>query len=417
MDLIYSAAIKRSDDIHIFTNFSFLKSNEIMRLLWKWVKHIYLEEQLNVLEEIAFTLQGRPRLLASFLHRLIEYNGNISEAFDSYVSDMTTGCNSALENSSPYFFWQHRIGWTIEPIVPSTDSDLQRRQVSDFLVKLCVHFLLGDGTHIPFSDDLNLVSTSLVMVRKSGPKWHACMAEPMVLRAGVNFLASRKKDFLMEYFAKFLFAPLATDNLTPQERGNMMELVIAIRFVQGWWLEDGLRNFLPGWAKIIEIPKPRGVLDCRVESSDINYFLQQLRNPAFPWILLPPVNAGPDLRYSVFSCYIKTTYTANSSSTMFVSAGECRKNVATMDPSKWYQNEPQVQGHISDEVPKQRFIHMRFELPDTAPSMKAEFQSGPSGVKDYQICVSLDSEFARNFFGEYFVDQYKTFILRQCALR
>jgi hypothetical protein len=67
-----------------------------------------------------------------------------------------------------------RIGWTIQPI-ERTDS-FGNRLVSDILIKLCLSFLFGYGSSIVYSPDLDLVSTSLVMVAKKSDEWHATMS-------------------------------------------------------------------------------------------------------------------------------------------------------------------------------------------------------------------------------------------------
>jgi len=315
-----------------------------------------------------------------------------------------------LDNSSPYYFWQQRIGWTIQPI-EKTDS-FGNRLVSDILIKLCLSFLFGYGSIIVYSPDLDLVSTSLVMVAKKSNEWHATMSEPIVLSAGLNYLADANAQILMEYFAERLFSPLGPPNLTPQERGHMMEFVIALRFIQGWWLEPNLKGYLPEWGRTLEIKKPLGVIDCRSKESSVNMFVQQLRDSNFPWVIFPSVNAGPDLRYSIFCCYIKTTSTRNSQSTIYVDADECRKNVGNMNPANWYSSQKSVQEECLPEINNgQKFIHIRFELPDTAPSMKDNFLNEQKG-NDYIICVNLVSPFAQDFFGKSFVKKYREFVSR-----
>ncbi|KAJ3267564.1 hypothetical protein HDU76_011730 [Blyttiomyces sp. JEL0837] len=188
-----------------------------------------------------------------------------------------------------------------------------------------------------------------------------------------------------------------------------MQLIIALRFIQEWWKKPELKKFLPEWVTDLEIPKPRGVLDCRGRQSADNRFLQQLRDPQFPWILLPPVNAGPDLRFSVFSCYVKTTSTASSQSTMYVAAKECNANMETMNRNNWYKSQPSVKSDCLAEAKKQRFVQMRFELPDTAPSKKPKLETYADG-EDYVIYVNLQSDFAKVFFKEKFVNAYNEFV-------
>ena len=239
------------------------------------------------------------------------------------------------------------------------------------------------------------------MVSKISKAWHASMAEPIVLCAGLNYLADSNSDALMDYFAAQLFLPVRVPYATAQERGHVMECVIALRFLQGWWLESNLRKRLPGWVNQLCIPKPLGVMDCRSKDPGVNLFLQQLRNDRFPWIVFPSVNAGPDIRYSVFSCHVKTSWT------IFVDPAECRKNLETMIPGDWYKSQKSAQKGCSSEVSNMKFLHLRFELPYTAPSMKDAFANS---ADEEIICVDLNTEFAADFFGAKFVQKYRDFL-------
>jgi len=407
MELLYSAAGGKEDGIYIFTDFNFLEPSHIFQLLGKWLTVTINDINVRLFQEISLFLQGRPRFFISFLHKFIISN-DIDDCFRSYVRDMTTKYDSALSDSSPYSFWKQRIDWTIQPIEKNTCA-FETRLVSDTLVNLCVSYLFGDGSSIVYSPDLDLVSTCLVMVSKKSDRWHATMAEPIVVCAGLNYLADQEPQILMDYFANQLFSPLGPPYLTPQERGHLMECVIALRFIQGWWLESKLQSYLPKWARHLNIHKPLGVIDCRSKESNVNMFVQQLRNDNFPWVIFPSVNAGPDLRYSIFCCYVKTTSTPNSQSTIYVDVDECKKNIGTMNPRHWYKSQLSVQKECLPEIQNKRFIHMRFELPDTAPSMKDTFSCGTKD-NDYIICVNLDSPFAKDFFGDSFVKKYREFV-------
>lgn len=406
MELLYSAAGGKEDGIYIFTDFNFLEPSHIFKLLGKWLSVTINERNVGLFQEISQTLQGRPRFFISFLHKLIKSN-DIDHCFRSYVNDMTSQ-GSGLSYSSLYCFWNQRIDWTIQPVEKNT-SAFETRLVSDILVKLCISCLFGDGSSIVYYPDLDLVSTNLVMVSKKLDTWHAIMAEPLVFCAGLNYLADQNSQILMDYFANQLFSPFRPPKLTPQERGHVMECVIALRFIQGWWLESKLESYLPKWASELNIDKPRGVIDCRSKEPNVNMFVQQLRNANFPWVIFPSVNAGPDLRYSIFCCYVKTTSTPNSQSTIYVDVDECKKNIETMNPRNWFKSQTSVQNECLPEIKNKRFIHMRFELPDTAPSMKDTFSCGAKD-DDYVICVNLDSPFAQDFFGDSFVKQYRAFV-------
>ena len=134
-----------------------------------------------------------------------------------------------------------------------------------------------------------------------------------------------------------------------------------------------------------------------------------MANPVFPWIIFPDVKAGPDLRYSVFSCYVKTTWTKSSNSTMYVSAEECYENMRTKNTKNWYKSDASIYPKCQELLLNHRFVHMFFELPQAAPSLTGKHESGPDG-SDHIICVTLDSEFGKAFFGDDFVNLYKTYV-------
>ncbi|KAI8831054.1 hypothetical protein BJ741DRAFT_327694 [Chytriomyces cf. hyalinus JEL632] len=415
VDLIYSAAGKKPTDVHIFTNFSYLKPAVILKLCSKWIRKDIIDSQETLFLEISNFLQGRPRFFTSFLHELLN-TSDVREAFQSYCRLVTTRAGSSAEVESAdnkfslYDFWAQRISWSIEPIVNENDP-FSRRLVSNTLLELCVTSLFGNRTRKNIRAEMDLVSTCLVMVQLERDEWQAFMTEPMVLGAGMNFLADQHPHALLEHFASSFFAPVEAPAMSPAERGHHMELIIAIRFLQGWWLEAGLKELLPKWVHKLEIPRPVGFMDCRFKSGDVNIFLRQLQEPDFPWVICPPSNAGPDLRYSVFSCHVKTTSTPRSKSSMFVTATQCKKNIATMDPDNWYKYQDDVRKKclLAVKKNKSRFVHMRFELPDSAPSLKEGFKSG-AVRDDYVICVNLESEFAKLFFGTRFVAAYKEFV-------
>ncbi|KAJ3226072.1 hypothetical protein HDU78_010457 [Chytriomyces hyalinus] len=429
VDLVFPAAGGEKDtDIHLFTDFSYLQPSAIRKLCSRWIQpHIY-ENNQTLFEEISNFLQGRPRFLSSFLLTLFKM-GDVGKAFQWYRHHMTTKAGysvtskhnskkttkveSTVNSISMYGFWAQRIDWTIEPI----SGDLNPFDpvlVSHTLLRLCVASLFGDGGSTLIASDLDLVSTCLVMVNYEAESWYATMAEPMVLVAGMNYLADQNPSALMDYFAARFFAPMNAPNMSAQERGNHMELIIAIRFLQGWWLEADLKAFLPKWVRALDIAKPVGLLDCRSKRGVSNIFLEQLSDDTFPWVTCPPVNAGPDLRYNVFSCHVKTTSTPRSKSTMYVPVGDCLKNIATMNPVNWYSSQTSAYRSCLAEVkkPGRRFVFLRFELPDTAPKLKKKFRSGAVG-NDHVICVNLESEFAKKFFGINFVTAYNKFVQRE----
>ncbi|KAK6091335.1 hypothetical protein MT418_8556 [Batrachochytrium dendrobatidis] len=168
---------------------------------------------------------------------------------------MTTKSGMYSPHSSFYCFWEDRIDRVIESIEKANSCPVKIKSVSEILVKLCISFLFGDGSSMSYSPELDLVQTGLVMVSKVIDGWHARMTEPIVLTAGLNYLADKKTSVLMDYFANQLFSPVKAPNLSRSEWGHMMEYVIALRFIQGWWLQPELREYLPRWAIDLNIKK------------------------------------------------------------------------------------------------------------------------------------------------------------------
>jgi hypothetical protein len=331
--------------------------------------------------------------------------------FDDYILTMITDVNPSNQ-SSIYNFWKTRINLTIEPF-QSSSRNQDFMLVKDKLLELCIAFLFGDGKSIPYCEDLDMVATCLVMVKPSqaGATWDATMAEPIVLYAGLNYLAQHDHQRFMNYFANQLFSPLSAPNPDASARGHIIEFLIALRFRQGWWKEEKLKNHLPDWVNSLDIPEPIGVLDCRNKEPRLKKFVEQLQNLDFPYIVLPSVFSGPDLRYSIFSANIKSTWTLKSKTTIYVAPKEGRKNNLMMNPKNWYISQPDIHSQCQDAISSlnSRFLHLQFELPDTAAILKEDFVSGARG-KDHVICVNLESDFARDFFGENFITQYKDYV-------
>ncbi|KAJ1554435.1 hypothetical protein HK405_005077 [Cladochytrium tenue] len=121
-----------------------------------------------------------------------------------------------------------------------------------------------------------------------------------------------------------------------------------------------------------------------------------------PWVLLTRTDEGLYIRYSIFSCSIKMAFTAASDS----------ENMATINPVNRSMTQQEAHHEESaEESDSNRRVHLRFELPDTAPQFKDDFKSGDvPGSGDYQICVNLESDFAKKFFGLEFMEAYENYV-------
>jgi hypothetical protein len=76
---------------------------------------------------------------------------------------------------SPYHFWSQRARVSI------TDFDQPLRIFFDLLVKLCLYHLFQDEEGFYLVDDIDLVSTSLVMILYNETGWYCKIAEPIII--------------------------------------------------------------------------------------------------------------------------------------------------------------------------------------------------------------------------------------------
>ncbi|TPX66766.1 hypothetical protein CcCBS67573_g07720 [Chytriomyces confervae] len=257
---------------------------------------------------------------------------------------MTTQYNSSMAQQRPCNLWKERFDGDRESFVNGRkDLVFQKQTAPSYLLGLCAGFLFGDGQWTRFSSDLDLELTNLVMVSNpyDGDGWRAKMAESMVLTASLNYFADHEPHAMIEYLSAKMFASEGSKTMSAAERNRQFRLTIAVKFMQGWRLEPGMQKFFPDW---VQIAKPVGIFDYRSKDGGASMFLQQLRDSEFEWMLLPSAHAGPDLRYSVFFCSVKTT-TANSTS-----ANDYQTITEVAVPANWYKSDPAMNAQCSKEL-------------------------------------------------------------------
>ncbi|KAJ3228122.1 hypothetical protein HDU81_006297 [Chytriomyces hyalinus] len=154
-----------------------------------------------------------------------------------------------------------------------------------------------------------------------------------------------------------------------------------------------MQKFLPDWVESLEIAKPVGVFSYRNKDGGTSMFLRQLRDPEFERILLPSDDAGTDFIFREFR---------------YSTPEDHQNNVEAMSRSNWYKSDPAMNTLCSKDVQGRRFVHLRFEITDTVPTMETDFAPG-TVEEDEVIRVTLESEFAIAFFGKSFVAKYKKF--------
>ena len=82
-----------------------------------------------------------------------------------------------------------------------------------------------------------------------------------------------------------------------------------------------------------------------------------------------------------------------------------------MITKNWYKTE-KTYSDVQKEIKGKRFLHMRFELPRTAPSLAKDFVNS-----DDVLCVDLYSDLAKVIFRQDFIDKYIEFVDRSLKAR
>ena len=409
MELFYSSALGKPEQIGVFTDFTYLEPVHIKALLSKW---LIPPEDDSIVDEVAEVLQGRPRLLMSYL-QLLMHSNDMRRCLDDFVDFTSTAWGSDSADSF-YRFWKDRIGDNVSPllITEPLQSALAKKSVAQILTDLCLSYLFGKENEIEHSPDTDLVSTALVMVKKlSKSKWSARMVEPLVILAGLNYLNDTDPKALLRCFTRHMFSQVNALSRSPQERGRMMELIICLRFLQKWWQDDGMEQFLPVGFDPMAQDGPIGVIDNRVRKNSPDMFVAQLRNPSFRYILLPSEKAGPDLRFAIFSVYSKTTWVPSSGSSMTVSSIQVKKNRSVMTSDQVYTSDVTMQKLCkAAKIDTTKFVHLYFEMPYMAKSQIPKERVGVDDNGHFCIYADLNSEFTRLFFGEEFVSSYKDYV-------
>ena len=180
----------------------------------------------------------------SFIHQLLKDN-DPEDCLDRYIEGMTSNYNISLTYPSFYAYWKDRMNLDIEPVRSKVQGSFQfKKNESDILLELFIKFLFSEDDYggIEHPSGLDMVGTNLVMIEgcNSPGRYLACMTEPIIIIAGLNFMTDTDSAALMRYFASKLFASINGVGLTPQERSNLLEMAIAIRFRQAWWAQDGM---------------------------------------------------------------------------------------------------------------------------------------------------------------------------------
>ncbi|RKP16519.1 hypothetical protein ROZALSC1DRAFT_25180, partial [Rozella allomycis CSF55] len=404
VSLYKTAACGKVDNFLVWTEFSFLGIDDLMKLARRFLRFPDVNtpgahDLLFLIENVFYFLQGRPRLFFRFLERLVETQGDslmdrILNTFENYFYEMTHD-QGADNVTSFYSFWRKHF---YTNLVPFVSSDTLAVTVSSTLIDLLFKSLLSEGTGKlkMFQSTVDLVSTSLVMLKKDNTY---VMAEPMVIHAGLNYLSSFKANPIITMICDRIFDWVTS----PQEKGRLVEILLAINLrLNPWWKNE--------IAKKYEIPDlgetPTGLLDLRTGENLPFYFIQSF-NPDFNFAILPPEKAGPDFRYKHFFAYGKTTWTSQN-----VSTADSVKNAESMDYNSWYKSLK----NINDEVKilanrhVSSYFHLRFEFPFPPYSSSSYGKTVILADQSKTILIDINHELTALLFSDEFVTRYKAHV-------
>ncbi|KAJ3376338.1 hypothetical protein HDU92_000538 [Lobulomyces angularis] len=292
MDLFHSAAGGKPSEITVFTDFTYMEADDIKQLLKEC---LVSDIEISLQQELCHFLQGRPRFFTSFLSRLMmnkehKKNSNevIRDVFEQYRNLMTSAEGKGYIGSI-YNHWEKHFYSTVTNLKRGDEISRTAKLTSDILLNVCLQNLFSKEklNYLEFSPDLaDMVSTASVMIKEVESGYQCYMAEPMTILAGLNcFNNEAHGDAMMEYFCSHIFSEYGGPlNPPPQPRGLLMELVVALQFLRGWWLQKDMekkniiKRYLP--KKCFSIQPPIGVVNCRnAKTASDNHFFTSLQKP------------------------------------------------------------------------------------------------------------------------------------------
>ncbi|KAJ3376456.1 hypothetical protein HDU92_000329, partial [Lobulomyces angularis] len=333
MQEFWSSAGGKPSEILVFTDFTYMKAEDVKQLLKEC---LVSDVEISLEQELCHFLQGRPRFFTSFLTRLMmnkehkkNFNEVIKDVFKIYRNSLTNAENKK-ENESIYKYWEDHFYSTVTKLNRGDKTLKTAKLTNDILLNLCLHSLFSKSNYLECSTgEVDMVSTGLVMIEKYESEFRCYMAEPMTILAGLNcFNNNTHRDAMMEYLCNLLFDHYDRClNPPPQPRGLLMELVVALQFLRGWWLQKDMEkkyifeSYLP--KKCFSIQPPIGVVNCR--NATDNHFFTSLQKPGdSKYLILSSTAAGPDISYFLFHCNVNSTWKFNY---MSVEESDERENI------------------------------------------------------------------------------------------
>lgn len=399
--LASSVASKQEQIPHVFTNFNFLTSKLIKKLLDLWLRTD--SETLKL--KIARKLAGRPRFLCSFIEDLYghtyESDLELSRIFNKFYQSITI---DRYSDFSLVKYISACEGKTMKEFAPEKNSEFNPDHlIMDRIIDLLYDYFLLDMRRSPKLGDKwydGLVSTAIIMI---GNDSDGRVCEHAVADSAVHHFRSRNRDVLVE---KILRGTSFTDG-DEASRGKAVERICAIRLREGFFLREEFEHYLPiSVQKLIEdgvLLTPEGLVDCRTNDLERSDWLRRsFLNPSATHVVFPDARlGGADLVYACFSFHIKTKWSDVNSWDLKLSIAECKRNEATMDATLKEDDE------LAKRAQNTPWVRICIELPLSGKLEKMrrlnKLNSGNELVTHdgniTTITVDMYSKFTRSFFG------------------
>lgn len=385
----------------------------------------FLEKEKSLLGWCCWVLQGRVRTFAAFLQRLANYKQEKSDLMDldipdeqkfdeetemlqfikgfrivlnDYV-DLMTDSQGSAEKISMYSFWERARSKILFPMEGSQPNPADAVPVISALVECLFnyYYLDEENEERKLSYKVDLVDSALIRLHviEEKMRFEYTMAEPLALLAGFNFL--RVNFPAHDYLGNLLVTRMTATGTTAQAFGDNFELLVALRTIQGWWIQipdnDEVWNDLDPELKnsIQDLRAPKFVFRQKGKGP-IDYSMMN-----FIWdshyYILPDKNLGPDGLWKFMSFNLKTSQGTH------VSSEECKKNYKFTDIENWCKkDDTKRRNNFKDILKKIHLVHFQIEFPFSNPKNK---KKKVEKLHDRTIIhVDINSPWAKHIFGE-----------------
>ena len=382
----------------VFTEFNFLSSEMIQKLLTEWVK--IDDENLKV--RIANELQGRPRIFLHFIfflsrRELRQDSWDMKTIFEEFVAEAVRVYQER---------WEASAGQLLNEFAGDPEAPPRVDSVLTLLEDLLFNFYLADFNKPSFDPHWykSLVSTGLVMIGGDT----ASICEPLIIRAGFQYIRTKTRNDIPTRTVIQRFIQMEVDEST---RGKAIESICVIRLRDCFWKDERFWCYFPaslvGKIKARGIPAPLWLDDCRTGDPD---HLEKLRNSFLSEtaqnVVRPQSYRGcADVVYGHFTFHVKSTWTCAAGGDITVAKLESEKNFKSIDKT-WMGDEIMTMRVVEERVP---WVRVLFEFPTNREMTRQDVPEIITREGDYCVTITagIDARFTELFFGREFVELVK----------